>query len=87
MLFLAEWGDPSQLLTAGLVVRYEQPVSVGVGAFLALAAVSGLAALLGRQLLRRVRLATIRRVGGTVCFVVAAVAVLGLLGVEVPVLG
>ncbi len=87
VLFLAEWGDLSQLLTAGLVVRYEQPLSVGVGAFLALAVVSGLAALLGRQLLRRVRLATIRRVGGTVCLVVAAVALLGLFGVEVPVLG
>ncbi|MEI2765015.1 MAG: TMEM165/GDT1 family protein [Dermatophilaceae bacterium] len=87
VLFLAEWGDLSQLLTAGLVVRYQQPLSVGVGAFLALATVSGLAALLGRALLRRVRLATIRRIGGGVCLVVAGLTVLGLLGVRVPVLG
>ena len=36
VLFVAEWGDLSQLLTAGLVVKYGDPVSVGVGAFLAL---------------------------------------------------
>ena len=44
MLFLAEWGDLSQMLTATLVLRYHEPVSVFVGAFLALATVSGLAA-------------------------------------------
>ena len=47
VLFLAEWGDLSQLLTASLVVRYDDPLSVFVGAFLALVAVSGLAAALG----------------------------------------
>ena len=46
VLFLAEWGDLSQILTASLVVRYDDPVSVFVGAFLALVVVSGLAAAL-----------------------------------------
>ena len=54
VLFVAEWGDLSQLLTAGLVVKYGDPVSVGVGAFLALATVSALGALLGRALLKRI---------------------------------
>ena len=71
VLFVAEWGDLSQLLTAGLVVKYEDPVSVGIGAFLALATVSALGALLGRTLLRRIRLATVRRVGGAVCLLLA----------------
>ena len=71
VLFVAEWGDLSQLLTAGLVVKYEDPVSVGVGAFLALATVSALGALLGRTLLKRIRLATIRRVGGGVCLLLS----------------
>ena len=31
VLFLAEWGDLSQLLTAGLAARYHDPVSVFVG--------------------------------------------------------
>jgi len=87
VLFLAEWGDLSQLLTANLVIRYGEPLSVGVGAFLALATVSGLAAALGHQLLRRVKLATIRRIGGGVCLALATLTALGLAGVDVPILG
>ncbi len=81
VLFLAEWGDLSQILTASMVLRFDDPVSVFIGAFLALAAVSGLAALLGRTLLQRIRLSTIRRVGGVVCLVLATVSVLQILGV------
>ena len=81
ILFLAEWGDLSQILTASLVVRYDDPLSVFVGAFLALATVSGLAAGLGRTLLTRLRLSTIRRVGGTVCLLLAAYSALEIAGV------
>ena len=42
VLFLAEWGDLSQLLTAGLAARYQDPVSVFVGSWLALVTVAGL---------------------------------------------
>jgi putative Ca2+/H+ antiporter (TMEM165/GDT1 family) len=76
VLFVAEWGDLSQLLTAGLVVKYEDPVSVGVGAFVALATVSALGALLGRALLTRIKLATVRRVGGSVCLLLGAASLL-----------
>ena len=38
VLFAAEWGDLSQLLTISLVARYEAPVSVFVGALGALLA-------------------------------------------------
>jgi Ca2+/H+ antiporter, TMEM165/GDT1 family len=81
VLFLAEWGDLSQLLTASLVLRFHEPLSVFIGAFLALAAVSALAAVLGRALLARVRLATIRRVGGGVCLLLAALTILQIAGV------
>jgi len=80
ILFLAEWGDLSQILTASMVLRFDEPVSVFLGAFLALAAVSGLAAVLGRTLLTRIRLSTIRRVGGVVCLILAAVSILQILG-------
>ena len=80
VLFLAEWGDLSQLLTAGLVVKYEDPLSVGAGAFLALATVSALGAVLGRSLLRWVRLATVRRIGGGVCLVLATMSLLQVAG-------
>ena len=81
ILFLAEWGDLSQILTASLVVRYDDPISVFVGAFLALAAVSGLAAGLGRTLLTRMKLSTIRRIGGTVCLLLAGYSALEIAGV------
>lgn len=73
ILFLAEWGDLSQILTATLVIKYHDPVSVFLGSFLALAAVSGLAALLGRALLTRIPLVLIRRIGGVVCLLLAAI--------------
>ena len=84
VLFVAEWGDLSQLLTAGLVVKYQDPVSVGVGAFLALATVSALGAVLGRALLKWIRLSTIRRVGGGVCLLLAVVSLLQVANISAP---
>ena len=74
VLFLAEWGDLSQLFTAGLAARYQDPVSVFTGSWLALVTVAGLAVVLGRTLLRFVRLSTIRRVGAVVCLALACFA-------------
>lgn len=84
VLFVAEWGDLSQLLTAGLVLKYQDPLSVGIGAFLALAAVSALAAMLGRTLLKWVRLATIRRVGGGLCLLLAVASLLQVVNASIP---
>jgi Ca2+/H+ antiporter, TMEM165/GDT1 family len=80
VLLVAEFGDLSQLLTAGLVVRFRDPVSVFAGSWAALVTVAGLAILVGRALLRRVRLATVRRLGGTVCGVLAVLTLLEALG-------
>ena len=84
ILFLAEWGDLSQLATAGFVARRGEPLSVGVGAFLALALVSALGAVIGRALLKRLRLAVIRRIGGGICLFFALLLGLDLLGVPLP---
>jgi putative Ca2+/H+ antiporter (TMEM165/GDT1 family) len=70
-------------LTAGLVVKYQNPVPVGVGAFLALATVSALGAVLGRSLLKRIRLATIRRIGGGVCLLLAVASLLQVANVDI----
>ncbi len=85
VLFLAEWGDLSQLLTAGLVVKYQDPVSVFAGAWTALLLVSGIGAVAGRTLLRHVRLATVRRIGAGVCAVLAVLTLLGAAGVPTPI--
>jgi len=83
VLFMAEWGDLSQLLTAGLVVKYQDRVSVAVGAFLALATVSALGAVLGRTLLRWIKLATIRRIGGGVCLLLAILSLMQVANVAI----
>jgi putative Ca2+/H+ antiporter (TMEM165/GDT1 family) len=66
ILFLAEWGDLSQLLTAGLAARTGEPVSVFIGSWAALAAVSGLAVLVGTWLRSRVPVWRIRLVSGAI---------------------
>jgi Ca2+/H+ antiporter, TMEM165/GDT1 family len=75
VLFAAEWGDLSQLLTISLVAKYDDPVSVFLGAWGALLTVSGLAVIVGRLLLQRVRLATLHYVGATVCVLMAGLTV------------
>jgi putative Ca2+/H+ antiporter (TMEM165/GDT1 family) len=75
VLFTAEWGDLSQLLTAGLVASGKPAIPVFVGSWAALAAVSGLAVLLGRWLLRHVRLSLVRYVASGVCAVLCVVTI------------
>jgi putative Ca2+/H+ antiporter (TMEM165/GDT1 family) len=64
VLFAAEWGDLSQLTTAGLSARYDAPLEVWLGAWLALTLVAGVAALAGRWLVARVPFSTVRRISG-----------------------
>ena len=73
VLFAAEWGDLSQLLTISLIAHYGHPASVFIGAWGALLVVSGLAVVVGRVLLNHVRLSVIHYVGSAVCLVLAAV--------------
>ena len=75
VLFAAEWGDLSQLLTLSLVAKYDDPLSVFLGAWGALLAVSGLAVIVGRLLLQRVRLSVLHYVGAAVCVFMAALTV------------
>ncbi len=72
VLFTAEWGDLSQLLTAGLAARTGEPVSVFLGAWLALIIVAGIAVLIGGWLQQRVALWRIRLVSAAVLAVLAA---------------
>jgi putative Ca2+/H+ antiporter (TMEM165/GDT1 family) len=64
ILFTAEWGDLSQLLTAGLAARTDEPLSVFIGSWTALAMVSGLAVMMGGWLRTRVPIWRIRLVSG-----------------------
>ena len=73
VLFAAEWGDLSQLLTAAFAARYRDPVSVGIGALAALILVAGLGVLGGRALLRVIPEVWVRRIAAAVFLVFAIV--------------
>ena len=50
VIFVAEWGDLTQILTASLTAQYHSPLSVGTGALLALWSAAAIAVTGGRHL-------------------------------------
>jgi Ca2+/H+ antiporter, TMEM165/GDT1 family len=75
VVFTAEFGDLTQIVTAGLAARYHDPLSVGTGATLALWLAAGVAIIGGRSLLKVIPLAWVTRG--------AAVAMLALAGTSI----
>jgi putative Ca2+/H+ antiporter (TMEM165/GDT1 family) len=75
VLFAAEWGDLSQILTLNLVAKYGSPVSIFVGSWAALLTVSGLAVVGGRVLLRYMRLSVLHYIAGGVCLLFVVVGI------------
>ena len=73
VVFLAEWGDLTQILTANLAARYDSPLSVAAGALAALWAVAALAVVSGASLLRWVNIAAVRLVTAVILTGLAAV--------------
>jgi putative Ca2+/H+ antiporter (TMEM165/GDT1 family) len=66
IIFLAEWGDITQITVANFTAHYSNPVAVGIGAALALAAVSAVAVNIGAKSLKVLPMAWIQRVTGTI---------------------
>jgi putative Ca2+/H+ antiporter (TMEM165/GDT1 family) len=64
VIFVGEFGDLTQILTANLAAKYHAPLTVFVGAFGALTTVAALGAFGGRALLRVAPLGVIRKIGG-----------------------
>ncbi len=73
VLFAAEWGDASQLATAALTGRYDEPITVFLGSFLALVGVAALAVVLGQVILKVVPLVWIHRAAALVFAVLAGI--------------
>ena len=73
VLLAAEWGDLSQLTTASLSARFDAPIEVWLGAWIALSLVGALAVLSGRWLVARVSFPVVRRISGSLLAVLAAV--------------
>jgi putative Ca2+/H+ antiporter (TMEM165/GDT1 family) len=72
VIFLAEWGDLTQILTANLAARYHSPLSVGAGAVLGLWAVAALAVAGGSNVLRLISVRMLR-VATAVLLVILAI--------------
>jgi putative Ca2+/H+ antiporter (TMEM165/GDT1 family) len=74
VIFIAEWGDLTQILTANLAARYHSPISVGVGALAAVWVVAALAVTSGQTLLRFFPMSTVRRVTAALLFALAVLS-------------
>ena len=79
LIFLAEFGDKTQIAVAGMGSTSDS-LAVWTGATLALATTSLLGVIAGRKLLNRLPLGVIHRVSGVFFLLLAALAVARLLG-------
>jgi putative Ca2+/H+ antiporter (TMEM165/GDT1 family) len=61
VIVLAEWGDLTQLATAGIAASTGSPVTVAIGALLALWSVAGIAAAAGRTIAARLPVHRLQR--------------------------
>ncbi|MFG2548445.1 TMEM165/GDT1 family protein [Streptomyces sp. NPDC048581] len=72
LILVAEFGDLTQIMTANLAARYDDPLSVGLGAVLALWAVAAIGIVGGKALMRRVPLKLITKVAALVMLALGA---------------
>ena len=72
LILVAEFGDLTQIMTANLAARYDDPFSVGLGAVLALWAVAGLGIVGGKALMKRVPLKLITQVAAVLMLALGA---------------
>jgi putative Ca2+/H+ antiporter (TMEM165/GDT1 family) len=79
VIFIAEWGDLTQLGTAALAARYRSPLVVFAAATLALWAVTGIAVLVGNRAGAFLKPETTKKVAAAVFVLLGAALVGGIL--------
>ncbi|MFF4208059.1 TMEM165/GDT1 family protein [Streptomyces sp. NPDC001796] len=72
LILVAEFGDLTQIMTANLAARYDDPLSVGLGAVLGLWAVAGLGIVGGKALMKRVPFGLITKIAALVMLTLGA---------------
>jgi putative Ca2+/H+ antiporter (TMEM165/GDT1 family) len=75
MIFLAEMGDKTQLVTASLAAQHDAPLAVFAGSTLALWSVSLLGIFTGRKLIRYIPLSYIHKAAGALFIIFGAVII------------
>jgi putative Ca2+/H+ antiporter (TMEM165/GDT1 family) len=78
VVFLAEWGDLTQLGTAALAARYEAPILIFIASTLALVAAAGVAVIVGNRAARLLNRVILQRVAGALFALVGVGLVLNL---------
>jgi len=71
VVFLAEFGDLTQILTISLAARYHDPLAVGIGATLALWVACGAAILVGWRVLKFIPVKWLTRVAAVIMLALA----------------
>ena len=79
VVFIAEWGDLTQLGTAALAARYKSPIAVFSGATLALWCVAGLAVFVGNRAGRLLDPELTKRVAAVIFALLGVALLFGLL--------
>lgn len=72
LILVAEFGDLTQIMTANLAARYDDPISVGLGAVLGLWAVAGLGIVGGKALMKKVPLRLITQIAALLMLALGA---------------
>lgn len=76
VVFLAEFGDLTQITTVSLAARFHDPIAVGIGATLALWAAAALAAVVGWRLLRMINIKWLTKIAAVIMLVLAGTSAL-----------
>ncbi|MBO0803460.1 MAG: TMEM165/GDT1 family protein, partial [Nocardiopsaceae bacterium] len=71
VVFLAEFGDLTQITTVSLAARFHDPLAVGAGAILGLWTAAALAVIVGWRLLRLVKLSWLTKIAAVIMLVLA----------------
>jgi len=74
VIFLSEWGDITQIVTANYAAKYHDALGVGIGATAALWTVAALGVLLGSKLIKRVPGQTLQRAAAVILFIFAIIS-------------
>jgi Ca2+/H+ antiporter, TMEM165/GDT1 family len=75
VIFVAEFGDLTQIVTANLAAKYHAPIAVGIGAVLALWAVGAIAIYGGQQLIERVPLRLVTTIAAVIMLVLSVLSI------------
>ena len=76
VVFLAEFGDLTQITTVSLAARFHDPLSVGLGATLALWTAAALSVLVGWRLLKLIRVSWLTKGAAIIMLVLAGTSAL-----------